>query len=129
MELKATDHAYYCHDANYYVSAANGQNRGRCVYETWEEFKEGWFVGANNEYYDHDYNHCFRYDIAPHVDPDTDEDIPGKFSLSLYMMLQRKGIFRPVYIDEITEEDMPEIEAYLRGCWDYLQRQWQEVSQ
>lgn len=117
MELKATDHRYYCSDSNYYVGNYNGENFGRAEHETWEEFKEAWFFSTGN---DHDYNHCFRYDIGEY-----DE---GGYWLSLYMILQRKGIFRPVHIKHIEEKDMPEIEAFLKECWHYLEKQWIEIS-
>lgn len=120
MELKATDHSYYCNDSNYF------NNESFCIYDTWDDFKEGWFFGKDE--IDHDYNHCFRFDINNLYDPDTDEELEGKFSLHLYMMLQRKGWFKPVMIREIRKSDMEEVEKYLKGCWDYLQAQWTEFS-
>ena len=35
LELKNTEHSYYCSDNNYYVGGA--ENFGRCDYDTWEE--------------------------------------------------------------------------------------------
>jgi hypothetical protein len=123
MELKATKHHYYCSDSNYYVGNRNGENHGRADFATWADFKsETVFMN------DHDYNHCFRFDITEQVDEETGDTIEGKFSLSLYYMLQRKGNFIPVFIEEITEEDMPEIEEYLKDCWRYLESQWREFS-
>ncbi|MGG2091294.1 hypothetical protein AB1283_00825 [Bacillus sp. S13(2024)] len=126
MKLKATNHSYYCSDSNYYIGNSYGENFGRCVYETWRDFKEAWL--NEDLTIDHDYNHCFRFDINPHRDYETDKEIEGKFSLDLYFMLQRKGIFRPVHIKEIAESDMPEIEKYLSACWNYIKGQWEEFS-
>lgn len=44
LELKNTEHSYYCSDNNYYVGGA--ENHGRCDYDTWEDFKEDWLVGG-----------------------------------------------------------------------------------
>jgi hypothetical protein len=126
MELKSTAHSYYCSESNYYVGNYHGENYGRCDYDTWGEFKEAWL--DDNLWIDHDYNHCFRFDINPHRDFETDDIIQEKYSLKLYYILQRKGIFRPVFIKEISETDMPEIEQYLSDCWDYLKSQWEEFS-
>jgi hypothetical protein len=126
MELKPTNHSYYCNDANYYVGNVNGENHGRCEYETWEDFKDSWL--GKDLSIDHDYNHCFRYDIVKQYDSKTDIEREDKFSLKLYFILQRKGNFIPVTIKEITEEDMPEIENYLTSCWEYLKTQWEEFT-
>ncbi|MED1125172.1 hypothetical protein [Bacillus atrophaeus] len=120
MELKATEHSYYCNDGNYYSS------NSLSVYETWDDFKSSW-LNANLKI-DHDYNHCFRYDIKPLFDYELDKDHDDRFSLHLYMMLQRKGNFVPVTVKEITEDDMPEIEKYLSDCWEYMKGQWKEFS-
>jgi len=52
-----------------------------------------------------------------------------RFSLHLYMMLQRKGLFTPITIKEIAENDMIEIEKYLSHCWEYLKGQWIEFDE
>lgn len=124
MELKETKHSYYCHRANYYVGNLNGENYGRSEYDTWADFKDAWFFGENK--IDHDYNHCFRFDIEKKFD--ENDEPTGEFSLYLFMILQRKGIFRPVVIRTITQDDMPEIEEYLKSCWRYLRMQWSEFS-
>lgn len=117
MEFKQTHHSYYCSDNNYYVGNYHGENWGRSDYRTWKEFKKTWFYG------DHDLNHCFRFDIRPKSD-----SMPTRYSLELFFILQRKGIFCPVYIEEIYESDLLEIEQYLKSCWKYLKNQWKEFS-
>lgn len=118
LELKNTSHRYYCSNTNYYVDGR--ENHGRCDYDTWADFKEEWLDKGVS--IDDDYNHLFRFDIY-----DTDDN-PGHFSMELFFILQRKGIFRPVFIREITKEDMEEIEIFLKGRWEYLKNQWREFS-
>lgn len=120
MELKGTNHNYYCNDGNYFNSNSLQQ------FETWEEFYESWLNG--NGTIDHDYNHCFRFDIKPMFDFENDTEYEDRFSLKLYMMLQRKGNFIPITIKEIKQEDMPQIESYLKECWSYLKEQWKELD-
>lgn len=123
MKLQKTNHSYYCSNSNYYVGGH--ENFGRSDYETWNEFKEEWLSSDGS--IDDDYNHLFRFDIEE--DEDENEIPNGKYSLSLYFILQRKGIFRPVFISSITEKDMPEIKDFLSKRWDYLKRQWIELSE
>lgn len=127
MKLEATDHSYYSSESNFYVGNRNGENFGSYDAENWQQFKEDWLF--DDLTIDHDYNHCFRYDIEQDHDYETDEPVSGQFSLKLFFILQRKGIYRPVHVKSITEDDMPEIEEYLKSCWNYLQNQWKEFSQ
>jgi hypothetical protein len=124
MELLKTNHRYYCSESNYYVNGY--ENWGRCDYDTWQDFKDEWL--NNDLTIDHDYNHCFRFDIKNQLDEEKDEEILGRYYMELFFILQRKGIFRPVIIKEIVETDMPDIEAYLQSCWNYMQGQWAEFS-
>lgn len=124
MELKPTNHSYLSSNSNYYVNA--NENFGRSEYDTWQQFKAHWLEEELE--IDHDYNHLFRFDIKPQIDEETEEESPDALSLHLYYVLQRKGIYRPVLIRSISEEDMPEIEKYLMECWAYLQGQWTEFS-
>ena len=117
MKLQKTNHSYYCSESNYYVSVK--QNYGRSDYRSWDEFKNDWIFNGE---FDDDLNHLFRFDIF------ETEGIPGNFSMHLYFMLQRKGIFRPVIIENITQEDVMEIEVFLKDRWTYMQRQWEEFS-
>lgn len=117
LELKSTNHSYYCSDTNYYVGGR--ENYGRNDFDTWASFKNEWICGDE---LDDDLNHLFRFDIYENTEN------PGNFCLYLFFLLQRKGIYRPVYIEHITSEDMPEIEAFLRDRWAYMQHQWKEFS-
>lgn len=126
IKLKETNHSYYCQDSNYYVGGENGKNFGRADYDTWSDFKEEWL--NKDLWIDHDYNHCFRFDIKEKYDSEEDTEIKGEYSLHLYYMLQRKGNFVPVNIKTITDKDMEEVNQYLEQCWNYLKEQWFELS-
>lgn len=121
MKLKKTKHKYYCSDSNYYLGDRNGENYGRSEYDTWNEFKEEWLGwGDDGLGIDIDCNYCFRFDI--------DKTDAGVYDLTLFFMLQRKGIFRPVWIKKIEEEDMEEINTFLENQWNYTKEQWVEFS-
>lgn len=123
LEFKPTEHSYYCSESNYYVDGY--ENFGRCEYCSWEEFKDDWL--DNGLLLDDDLNHLFRFDICNEED---DEGEPtGKLQLWLFFILQRKGIYRPVWIKEIQKSDMPEIEKFLEKRWEYMKKQWQEVEE
>lgn len=124
MELKQTDHSYYCRGTNYY--AGSDKNHGRSQYETWADFKEEWFGMEGDELgIDIDYNLCFRYDILQKCD---NESPLNSFELWLFFILQRKGIYRPVWIKKIEKEDIPELESFLKNQWDYMKNQWIEID-
>jgi hypothetical protein len=121
LQLEETNHSYYCSDTNYYVGNHNGENYGRCDYDTWRDFIEEW--GS----YDNDLNHVFRFDILPKTDEDG-EDIEGEYSLMIFYILQRKGIFRPIWIKNIEQSDMEEITIFLTDKWEYIKNQWHELT-
>lgn len=119
LDLVPTNHSYYCSDHNYYVNGDD--NYGRCDYESWKEFKAEW-VNTDGSL-DDDLNHLFRFDIV------KEDGIEKQgFTLWLFFILQRKGIYTPVQINNITQDDMPEITAFLRARWSYLQKQWEEFN-
>lgn len=117
LELKETNHSYYCSDSNYYVNGC--QNFGRCEYDSWENFKKEWLCPG--DLLDDDLNHVFRFDIK-------ENDLnPKHYDLWLFFILQRKGIYRPVLIKNISDKDMSEIEGFLKDRWEYMKKQWEEV--
>ena len=124
MKLKETDHNYYCSENNYHVGNRFGENYGRSEYDTWINFKEEWL--EEDETLDCDYNLCFRYDITRKRDEDDNE--LNEYSLWLFFILQRKGIYRPVWIKSIKEEDMGQLDTFLKHQWDYMKNQWIEVD-
>lgn len=122
LQLKETNHSYYCSDSNYDVNG--NDNFGRSEYEDFKTFIDNW--GLNDGKIDCDYNLCFRYDIIQKRD-DENELIEG-FELWLFFILQRKGIYRPVWIKSITQEDIPDLEDLLKSHWEYMKKQWSEIN-
>ncbi len=122
MDLKETNHSYYCSESNYYINGYS--NYGRSEYDTWDDFEVDWCLCDGR--LDDDYNHVFRFDITKKLG--EDDEPTGEFQLWLFFILQRKGIYRPVWIKNIKQEDMPDIEQFLRLRWEYLKNQWSEFS-
>lgn len=118
LELKNTNHSYYCSDSNFYVSG--DPNHGRQDYNSWANFKEEWLNTDNS--IDDDLNHIFRFDIT------ESEENSERFDLWMFIMLQRKGAFIPIRVKGITSENMPEIERFLKARWEYMKNQWCEFS-
>jgi hypothetical protein len=113
QELANAGHPYYCHDNNYYSNEAAQR------YKTFKQFIEEWADA------DKDYNLLFRWDVTL-----RDEDKPEKgYSFSAFYILQRKGIFMPITVDKITEEDVPTLMKFISGYWDIMKKIWQPISQ
>lgn len=131
MELQATNHKYYCSETNYYVGNRNGENYGRCEYDTWKEFYENWIPWSksdgNDPEIDWDYNLLFRFDINQKEDDEGNK--LDDYFLNLFFILQRKGIFRPVIVHSIKKEDMPYIEKTLKSAWGYVSDLWKELHE
>ena len=122
MKLQATDHNYYCSESNYYVNGS--ENYGRVEYDTFNDFVEEW--GLNDGEFDCDLNLCFRYDIVHKTDEYSNE-LDG-YTLWLFFILQRKGIYRPVLIKDFKESDIQELEKFLKCQWEYMKNQWIEID-
>ena len=104
--LWESDHPYYCHAGNYYVSGMN-YHEVHNTFESWADFIEEW---GNT---DPDMNLVFRWDWSV-PDPDDyepGEDLPPE-ELNIYWVLQRKAILRSTYI-EIRREDEPAVREWL----------------
>lgn len=119
MSLRDAKHPYYCAESNFYHRREPDQ-----TYESWADFVE------NGELFDgdRDLNLLFRWDwvIPDPGDYEVDEPVPGE-SLDLFFMLQRKGIFLPVTVNNVTAEDEPAIHAWLTGCWTTMRAVWSGI--
>lgn len=71
-------------------------------------------------------NLLIRYDIYRQED-DLGNDLGG-FRLHLFFVLQEKGIYKPIVIENIVEEDMPAINRMLDKYWEVLKDSWKEIS-
>lgn len=107
MKLKdlAIDHDYYCHDNNYY------SNDAALKYDTFSDFYEE-FQDA-----DVDMNLIFRWDLGK-------RDNSERHYLQLFMINQRKGIFRPIYISLFDEKDIELFIKYLKPHIEKLKSIW-----
>lgn len=117
MTLKdlAKHHDYYCNMNNYYSNDCfNG-------FETWNDFFEE-FGDA-----DMDMNLVFRWDIGLYED-DEGDPVGDKFHMKVFIIGQRKGIFIPILISVVTEDDVPHIKKYLSKYWDKLNDLWAPIS-
>lgn len=101
----AIDHDYYCSDNNYY------SNEAALEYETFADFYEV-FHDA-----DVDMNLIFRWDVK-------ERDESKRHYLELFMMNQRKGIFRPIYVALFDEKDVELLAKYLKPHIEKLKAIW-----
>lgn len=109
LEDLAVVHPYYCNTSNFFNNDATGH------FETCKEFLE------NFGDMDIDMNHCFRWDVA--LKEESQPELGYK--AYVFLILQRKGIFTPVTIDSISEEDVEAFVAYLQKHADHHKMMWQ----
>lgn len=108
LEQLAVKHPYYCSDSNYYSNQA-GQS-----FNTIEDFLKE-FGEA-----DVDFNLCFRWDIKPHDWRDLSEG----YYAEVFLILQRKGIFKPIHIETVIEDQLPAFHEYLQKHKNTLDAIW-----
>lgn len=108
LERLAVDHPYYCSDSNYYSS------KPYMSYETMTEFLDDW------EATDEDMNLCFRWGIRKLEN--------GIYSAEVFIIHQRKGIFRPIYVGSVSEDEAIRFEVYAKKHYDVLQQMWSPLS-
>jgi len=113
LQKLAVEHPYYCSDSNYYSNEASQR------FETMTEFLDEW-EGA-----DLDMNLIFRWDIKPRGDTGAET---GRYCAKVFIMLQRKGIFMPVYIAHINEAEAERFETLAQQHWTTIQALWNPIS-
>lgn len=84
----AVKHDYYCSDNNYYDSSIS------LFFFNFDEFY------AEFSEIDIDMNLIFRWDV------NKSPNIPDKYNLELFMIQQRKGIFKPIFIEDFKDENV-----------------------
>ncbi|CEQ00318.1 hypothetical protein [Paraclostridium sordellii] len=114
--MKETKHDYQrCLVGNYYDRKMTG------TFKSWEEFKNE-HLGFCEEGFDDTYHFVFRYDIHKQKD--------NNYKLEICMMLQRKGIYTHLYIENINQEQLDiEVKEWLRGRYKYMSKLWEEIIQ
>ena len=113
-QLAAVDHPYYCHNNNYYSNEAAMQ------FETATDFLDC-FAEA-----DIDMNLCFRWDVFEREG--TQGNATGTYRAEVFIMLQRKGIFKPCSIKSIGEHEVGRFVEYLHKHHEVLLRMWNPLS-
>lgn len=101
----AIDHDYYCSESNYY------SNKASMRYETFSDFYEE-FHDA-----DVDMNLVFRWDLH-------ELEECKRYYLEIFMIQQRKGIFKPIHIALFDERDVELLAKYLKPHIEKLKAIW-----
>lgn len=112
--MRETNHDYAgCVAGNYHNIKYNGS------FESWDEFTKTHCHFTSDDYNDCDdtYNFIFRYDIF--------KETNGVYRLELCMMLQRKGIYTHIVINNISQKLLDsEIKTWLNGRRTYIMELW-----
>jgi len=103
------EHPYYCSDSNYYSNEAAQE------FATFADFYEE-FHDA-----DLDYNLIFRFDVR-------EREESKRCYAEIFMMLQRKGIFKPITIQYFDEKDEELAIPLLNKHWEKLKEMWKPIS-
>lgn len=113
-DLANAEHPYYCHGSNYY------SNDPAQSFSTMTEFLDCF------EDSDVDMNLCFRWDVRAIT---NNHDQPtGEYSAEVFLMLQRKGIFKPCFIRKISEGEVDRFVAYLKMHHETLREMWAPIA-
>lgn len=124
MSKLLVEHFYYCSESNYY------SNDARMVFETVDEFiaefddciTDGGFICMNL---------IFRFDVKEY-DPDDwepdDKDKRTGMYCEIFMIQQRKGIFRPIEIKTYKKSDDKKLIPILKKHWKHLKDIWKPIS-
>ena len=109
----AINHPYYCSDSNYYSTKPGD------TFETATDFLDNW------ENCDIDMNLVFRWDVKPNLD--DDENPLGTYYAEVFIMQQRKGIFYPIYIRSISDDEVDRFVIYLKKHQEVLSAIWKPL--
>ena len=108
LKKLSIEHQYYCSDSNYFNADCSEE------FETMTDFLEEYKTA------DIDMNLIFRFDIRG---VET-----GHYSAEVFIIHQRKGIFKPIIINSITEKEAVEFEKLLKNHWKKLVELWKPIS-
>jgi hypothetical protein len=125
-KLWETKHPYYCNEGNYFARSDECSSH----YKTWQDF----FDEQGDS--DLDMNLVFRWDWSwpctydddgkphdvLHHDPNYRDGV-----LTLFIMGQRKGLFRWVTV-EVCQNDEPTVREWLLPRWQRLIDLWSPIS-
>lgn len=105
----AADHDYYASESNYYSRDASQQ------FDTFAEFYQ--------EYHDADIdmNLVYRWDIKKF-------DHQEAYYMEIFIIRQRKGIYAPIRISRVLEEDVENVIKFLTPHLDKLRSLWEPLN-
>jgi hypothetical protein len=104
----SVNHDYYCSDNNFYSSKVSGK------FESMTEFLDSF------ECMDVDLNLCFRWDVHKNDD--------GTYSAEVFLILQRKGIFKPCFITSFKDHEVDRFVSYLQKHKSKIYSLWQPLT-
>ncbi len=111
----AVDHPYYCSESNYYSNEASQK------YETMTEYLDDW------EECDIDMNLIFRWDIKLRGEGEEAAKA-GRYYAEVFYILQRKGIFKPIYIAHVNEVEVDRFKILANKHWAAMQELWAPIA-
>jgi hypothetical protein len=110
-------HPYYCEETNYYMSPDTKDSWGSPLkYNSFKEYLEDF--GGNIDI-DLDRNFIFRWDW---------EKEGKKSTLKIFLMLQRKGTYRVITINNMRNKDEDEVKKHLKKSWERMKLTWEGIS-
>lgn len=122
--LWEVDHPYYCSESNFYSNDCHFE------YKSFQDYINT--MGL----YDLDLNLIFRWDWKrndeetyppnPDYDSTIDDNYRG-YTLSLFFVMQRKGVFAAHEV-QVCRADEPAVIEYLRPRLAKLQEMWEPLS-
>lgn len=112
--MEKTKHSYYCR-----LECWNS-TEPLLEYKTFSDFLEEW------ENADPDYNLLFRYDI--YQNEDKNSNLIDSYRLELFYILQRKGIFLPILVNDFKDTDIEKFNIFIKTKWEYLKNIWEPIS-
>lgn len=116
------EHPYYCNEATWHRNIDGTSNHQR--WTSWAEFRDGTIFTTG----DRDMNLLVRWDWNSwkrDPDPHLRGDEPDE--LCLYFVMQRKGFLASHYI-QVTDDDEPEVRAWLAECAKTVTQMWEPLS-
>lgn len=108
LDELSVKHPYYCSESNYYSKNASVR------YDTMTDYLDDFYDA------DIDMNLMFRWDVHKRDN--------GSYYAEIFLLLQRKGIFRPVFIESISEQEVESFCCYARSHWARLNEMWNPIS-
>lgn len=113
LEQLSVNHPYYCSDSNYYSNDVAQE------WDNWKSFHEEFAES------DMHMNLVFRWDVI-RIGVEGLEEIGNTtgYYMKIFIMGQRRGIFVPHLIRNVSEEDVSEIISFLKPRLDLLKEMW-----